>query len=121
MKLKKVKIIVQSIANTKIEWSRALKGKIKSIQPEGVIVFTSLAAVGKTLSPVRLELLGAILKHKPESIYALAKIVDRDLKNVYSDIKVLSDIGLIELKKDIKRDSVKPIAKYSGIEVDLAA
>jgi predicted transcriptional regulator len=121
MKLKKVKIIVQPIENVKSEWGLALKGKLRSKQPEGTIIFTSLAAVAKALSPARLELLGAILKGKPESIYALAKAVERDFKNVYSDVKVLAEIGLVELKQTGKRASMKPVAKYSGFEVDLAA
>ena len=121
MKLKKVKIIIRPIEGVKAEWSRALKGEARSVQPEGTIVFTSLGAVAKALSPARLELLGAILKNKPESIYALAKMIGRDFKNVYSDVKVLAEIGLIELKQTGKRDSVMPVAKYSGFEVDLAA
>ncbi len=121
MKLKKVKIVVQPIEEVKSEWVRALKGEVRSTQAQGTIIFTSLAAVAKVLSPARLELLGAILKQKPESIYALAKSVERDFKNVYSDVKLLCEIGLVELKPKGKRDSVRPVAKYSGFEVDLAA
>ena len=121
MKLKKVKIVIQQAESIDTEWTLALKGKIRSIQPEGTIIFTSLQAVAKALSPRRLELLGAILKNRPESIYALAKIVDRDFKNVHSDVKVLAGLELIELKQTGKRDSYMPIAKYSGVEIDLAA
>lgn len=121
MKLKKVKILVQPVAQVKSDWAKALKGEVRSTQAEGTIIFTSLAAVAKVLSPARLELLGAILKEKPESIYALAKLIERDFKNVYSDVKLLCDIGLVELKPTGKRDSVRPVAKYSGFEVDLAA
>ena len=122
MKLKKVKIIVRPIEDVKKEWTQALKGKVNSIQPKGVIVFTSLSAIAKALSPARLELLGVILKQKPASIYALAKLVERDFKNVYSDIRLLVEIGLIDLKlHEGKRDAARPVAKYSGYEVDLAA
>jgi predicted transcriptional regulator len=121
MKLKKVRIIIQSVEDTKIEWAKALRGEIRSIQKPGIIVFTSLEAVAKMLSPARLTLLGAILKEHPESIYALAKAVGRDFKNVHSDVKMLAEIGLLELKPSGKRSAVKPIAKYSGFEVDLAA
>ena len=122
MKLKKVKIIVRPIEDVKSEWTQALKGKVKSIQPKGVIVFTSLSAIAKALSPARLELLGVILKQKPASIYALSKLVERDFKNVYSDIRLLVEIGLIDLKlHEGKRDAARPVAKYSGYEVDLAA
>ena len=122
MKLKKVKIVVQPIKAVKDEWTKALKGKVRSIQPPGTIVFTSLGAVAKALSPARLELLGAILKQKPVSIYALAKLVGRDFKNVYSDVRLLVEIGLVDLKlHEGTRDAARPVAKYSGFEVDLAA
>jgi predicted transcriptional regulator len=120
-KLRKVKIVVQPIKDAKTEWKKALRGEVRSIQPEGTIIFTSLAAVARALSPARLELLGSILKHKPESIYALAKVTERDCKNVYADVKLLTEIGLVELKPTGKRHSVRPVAKYSGFEVDLAA
>lgn len=121
MKLKKVRIIVQSLEDTKTAWGKALHGETRSIQKPGTIIFTSLEAVAKVLSPARLELLGTILKEKPESIYALAKMVERDFKNIYSDVKLLAEIGFLTLKPTGKRDAIKPIAKYSGFEVDLAA
>jgi predicted transcriptional regulator len=121
MKLKKVRIVVQSVEDTKIEWAKALRGEIRSIQKPGTIIFTSLEAIAKVLSPARLELLGTILNEHPESIYALAKTVGRDFKNVHSDVKMLAEVGLLELKSTGKRDGIKPIAKYSGYEVDLAA
>jgi predicted transcriptional regulator len=86
-----------------------------------VIVFSSLEAVAKVLSPARLELLGVILKEKPTSIYALAGLVERDFKNVHSDVRLLADIGLLELAPAGRRDALKPVPKYSGFEIDLAA
>ncbi len=118
---KRARIIIRSVEETKTEWATALRGEIRSIQKPGTIIFTSLDAVAKMLSPARLKLLGAILKEHPESIYALAKVVGRDFKNVHSDVKMLVDVGLLELKSTGKRDAFKPIAKFSGFEVDLAA
>ena len=122
MKLKKLTIIARPIEDVKKEWTQALKGKVSPIEPTGVIVFTSLSAIAKALSPARFELLGVILKQKPASIYALAKLVERDFKNIYSDIRLLVEIGLIELKlHDGKRNAARPVAKHRGFEVDLAA
>lgn len=121
MRLRKVKIVIQPISNTKSEWTQALKADGRSVQPRGVLVFTSLAAVAKALSPTRLELLSAILKNKPKSIYALAKLVRRDFKNVYSDVRLLAEIGFLDLKSDGQRHSVRPLPRFSGIELDLAS
>ena len=121
MKLKKVRILIQPVEVIKSEWKRALHGEIKSSRKSNTLVFTSLAAVAKVLSPVRLELLGAIIKHKPESINSLAKITGRDFKNVYADVKLLASVGILELKSAGKRDAVRPVALYNGIELDLVA
>ncbi len=121
MKLKKVHIYIQPIDEIKAEWRRALHGEIKSIRKPDTLVFTSLSAVAKVLSPVRLEILGAVIKHKPSSISSLAKIMDRDFKNVYADVQLLASVGILELKGTGKRDAVRPVALYSGIELDLVA
>ena len=121
MKLKKVRIQIRPVKDISKEWGRALRGEIKSLQKPGTLVFTSLSAVAKVLSPVRLEILGAILKHEPDSISSLAKILGRDFKNVYADVQLLSSVGILELKGHGKRDAVRPVALYSGIELNLAA
>lgn len=121
MKLKKVKIMVQPVEGIKSEWAHALKGEVRSIQHPGVIIFTSLAAVAKVLSPARMELLGVILKEKPISVYALAKLIGRDFKNVHSDVRLLVEIGFVALKRSGARAATKPVARYSGYELDLAA
>ena len=56
---------------------------------------------------------------KPQSIQELARMVKRDFKNVYQDIQLLAEFGLIELKSSGPRKSAEPIAKYS--EIILAA
>jgi predicted transcriptional regulator len=122
MKLKKVKIVIQSLDDLKSEWKDALKGKVRGVERKGSITFLSLEAVAKVLSQPRLEILAAILKDHPKSIYALAKLIDRDFKNVHSDVKLLADVGLIELRTSgKKRSAVMPVARYSGLELDLAA
>ena len=121
MKLKKVKIVIQPLGTLKEEWKQALKGEFKGLQKKGIIIFPNVETLGKVLSPSRLEILTVILKERPKSIYALAKLVDRDFKNVHSDVKILADVGLIALRASGKRAAVMPVAVYSGFELDLAA
>ena len=66
------------------------------------IYFTSLKAVRTLLTDKRLELLHLIRRHSPRSINQLANIAGRDFKNVYTDIKLLKDYGLIQLSKQGK-------------------
>jgi len=122
MKLKKAKIVIQSIDSLKEEWQEALKGKKKSIQKDDSVIFLNLDTMAKVLSKARIEILQVIINNKPKSIYEVAKMVDRDFKNVHTDVKLLSDIGLIELKElGDSRKGLKPQAKFSGIELDLVA
>ena len=121
MKLKIAKIGVQSIDRVKRDWKAALKGKVRSIQSKNEVVFLSLESLGKLLTQARLQLMTAIVREKPKSIYALAKLVRRDFKNVHSDVVLLSELGFIELKARGAREAIMPVAKYSGFEVNLAA
>lgn len=122
MKLKKAKIIIRSLTDIKSEWKTAMKGKISHIQKSDEIIFTSIESVAKVFSKSRIEILMTILQSHPQSIYELAKILDRDFKNVHSDVKLLSEIGLIKLQASgDNRNGLIPIAKFSGIELNLAA
>lgn len=122
MKAKKAKIILQSVDDIKREWTAALKGKVKSTPKGDEIIVTGLETIAKIFSKTRMEILQAIIAKKPQSIYELAKIVNRDFKNVHSDVQFLSEVGLIRLKETgDSRNGLKPIAKYSGIELELVA
>lgn len=122
MKLTNAKIIVKPSTDIKAEWKKALKGEVQSIQKSNQIIFTSFDAVSKVFSKTRMTILKTIIAEEPESIYELAKKLDRDFKNVHTDVNFLSQVGLIELKKmNNTRAGIKPVAKFSGIELDFAA
>ena len=61
--------------------------------------FTSIEAVRKFLTRERLALLRAIRTRRPSSIYQLAKMVGRDLKNVQEDIRLLERHGLVRVTR----------------------
>lgn len=122
MKLKKAKIIIKTMKDIKSEWALALKGTTKKIQKKDEIIFTSLQAASKVFTKRRMEILQAIIKENPRSIYDLARILDKDFKNVHTDVKFLCDIGLIDLKEsNDSRKGLRPVARFSGIELDWAA
>ena len=69
-----------------------------------------------------MQILQTIAKEKPKSIYELAKILDKDFRNVHTDVKYLNAVGLIELREtNSSRNGLKPVALFSGIEFDWAA
>jgi predicted transcriptional regulator len=68
-------------------------------EPKDLVGFTSLEAARNFLTRERLGLLRAIKAHRPGSIYELAQQVQRDLKNVQDDIKILERHGLVRITK----------------------
>ena len=61
-----------------------------------VLSFAGLPLLVKTLTPARWELLKRLAKAGPLSVYALAKLSQRDYKNVHTDVARLTALGLIE-------------------------
>jgi len=55
------------------------------------------------LTPRRLELLDHLGKGLYRSINGLAEVVGRDVKNVYSDLKILEELGFISLTREGRR------------------
>jgi len=48
-------------------------------------------------------------------------IVKRDVKNVSSDLAILDDLGLVELKRTkTLRKEIKPTVPYDTINLDIA-
>ena len=64
--------------------------------PVAVLSFADLPLLMKTLTPARWELLKRLAKAGPLTVYALAKLLERDYKNVHTDVSALGKIGLIE-------------------------
>jgi predicted transcriptional regulator len=89
---------------------------------EGVY-FTSLEAARNFLTRERLGLLRAIRTRHPGSVYELAKMVDRDLKNVQQDVRLLERHGLVRLteKRRGQKSKVKvPTAPFGEIALRIA-
>lgn len=89
---------------------------------EGVY-FTSIEAARSLLTPSRLALLRAVRTQRPGSIYELAKLVHRDLKNVQDDLRLLETYGLIRMAnapRSTKRRVRVPQALFDEIELKIA-
>ncbi|MSQ49283.1 MAG: MarR family transcriptional regulator [Betaproteobacteria bacterium] len=68
--------------------------------PLAVLSFADLPLLLSTLTPARWKLLQQLQKSGPVSIYALAKALGRDYKNVHTDVVRLLELGLIERSQD---------------------
>jgi len=104
------------------ETYKAVGARRPVIRREGVY-FTSLEAARNLLTPRRLALLRAVRTRRPRSIYELAKIVGRDLKNVQNDLRTLEHYGLVRMSRGRsagKREVKMPQAMFGEIALRIA-
>ena len=64
--------------------------------PLSVLSFADLPLLVKNLTPARWALLRRLAKEGPLTIFALARRLERDYKNVHTDVTRLTELGLIE-------------------------
>lgn len=87
------------------------------------VYFTSIEAARNLLTPSRLALLRAIRASKPASIYELAKLLGRDLKNVQSDLQLLERYDVVRMShgRGTGRRKVRtPTTPFSEIALRIA-
>jgi len=79
-------------------WNRVQEGR--AMRPLDILSFPTLPLLLKTLSPARWALLRKLRTGGALSIYELAKRLERDYKNVHTDVTQLAGIGLVERRSD---------------------
>lgn len=75
-------------------WHQAEAGHVQEVVEEK-LYFENDRALFKVLTPRRCDLLRYVHAHGLTSILALSKKLGRDYRNVYQDVKELSQIGLM--------------------------
>lgn len=123
MRVKRLKVGVKPLENGLQEFGATL-GSLhagQKVSKRSGVYFVSVEAMRRVLTPSRLALLHLIRTRHPRSIAALAKLIGRNFKNVYADLKLLADLGLVHLEKGTRlRDSVTPTVPYERIQFEIA-
>jgi predicted transcriptional regulator len=123
MKVKRLCIGIKSMDEVMKDFAQAanaLKRGERVSKKEG-LYFTDLQAFRRAITDQRLAILRVIKANAPGSVYALAKILNRDVKNVSLDLKILEELGLVGLRKTkTPRGNVKPTVAYDAINLDIA-
>ena len=123
MKVKNVVIEVRSLKSALHKFAEVY-GKLKrgeAVIPKSGIGFETVESFRNVMTDKRLELLKAIKEKSPGSIYELAGIVDRDLKSVNEDLKILKNMGLVSLKRsNERRVRVKPTVDFDRLDLQIA-
>jgi len=78
-------------------------------------------ALRRLLSNERAKLLHIIKIKKPNSLYSLAKIAERDFKSISEDIRLLERFGFVEMiaEKTGKRERLRPILVADNIQINI--
>ena len=97
---------------------RVARGDHTAQEPE--LYFESVEELRRILTEKRLELLLAISRHRPTSVHELAGLLERDYKNVSTDITLLERLGLVRLEaRTGKGKAQTPTVPYDEIHVTI--
>ncbi len=123
MRVKRVKIGIKSLKNV-LEDTKEVMKKLErgeKVKPEKGLYFESIEGFRKALTPKRLELLRLIREKQPGSIQELTRLSKRNIKSVATDIALLEELGLIDMKrkKEGRRESI-PVVNYNKINLEIA-
>ncbi len=99
------------------DWIAIDKGK-KAPEPIHRVYFESAEVLSKVITRQRHNLLKVLHANGSLTVRALAALLGRDYKNVYEDVKILEESGLIE--RDNKNHIFAPYEKLT-IELPLTA
>lgn len=122
MKVKKIDIgikgLTESLKDFATTWKKLESGK--KVKKEEGIYFDSIDTMRSVLTNNRLLILKTIRGRKPGSVYVLARMLERDLKNVNQDLKLLADMGLVTLEKtETDKKRVVPHVDYGKILLEI--
>jgi len=112
-----IKSVDQSLAEAGAVMKAVMRGEqVQAKKPE--YNFTSFEAFRKALPIQRFNLLKVIRDKHPGSLQELAHLTGRDLKNISEDVKVLVEMGLVELNRQNR--AKQPLLVYDGIMLEIA-
>ncbi|MBZ5561211.1 MAG: helix-turn-helix domain-containing protein [Acidobacteriia bacterium] len=117
----RIKPVVKMLADFRDTFKAVEEGR--KVTPRSGGYFTNIEAARNFFTRERLALLSAIRRERPGSISELARIVNRSLKSVQTDLKVLEKHGLVRFRparRAARRASKAPEAPYREIALRIA-
>lgn len=83
--------------------------------------FSDISMLRQLLSNEKARILYTIQHKKPNSIYQLAKLLERDFKSVRKDLEILKNFGFIRFSSELKgkRRMLKPMLNITKLELSI--
>ena len=126
VKIKPLKVTFESLDGFVVKSRKALQAAIqnkkKSVQKKDVLIWASVEAYQQFMSDQKYTILAAIYKYHPQSVYQLAKILNRAQQNVARDCDLLEGHGFIKFEESGEGRKVKSpqlVFDYNAIVVCL--
>ncbi|PSQ34108.1 transcriptional regulator [Halobacteriales archaeon QS_9_70_65] len=94
-------------------------GDLDESDQQAVLQFGSYDDLVDVLTPLRLDLLGAIADDDPESIREVARLVDHDVSDVHFDLKRLEVLGILDFEKGGPGGAMRHIVPFDRIEMQI--
>ena len=94
-------------------------GELSSEDGKSILQFGSYGDFVDNLTPLRLELVRVIAEHHPESMRETARLVDRDVSDVHTDLKNLEVLGVLELEEGGPGGAIQPTVPFDKIEMHI--
>lgn len=90
-------------------------GDVGELDGEPVLSVPDERTLATVFDGKNLELVGTIATEQPGSIRELARLVDRDVKNVSGAANRLAEIGVVDLVPDGR--AKRPVVPYDELEI----
>jgi|SRR3989338_1199027 len=121
MNLKNIRITIKPRKDVLNEFAQALHLAKKSYSSKREeLSFQNIDTLRKVLTEKRMEIFHTIKEQHPESIYELAKLLERDLKSVNTDIEILTDLGFVTLEElHDARQRIMPKIDFDAIHIEI--
>ena len=110
------------MARSKKDLKEALKDRRPIGRKKNTLIWASVESYQQFMSDQKYTILAAIHKYEPQSVYQLAKMLNRAQQNVARDCDLLAGHGLIkfyESKDGRKTKAPRLIFNYNATEIHL--
>lgn len=120
IKIKKINVVIEDLdrffEKSKEEFKKLDEGKLK--KPVNVLSLSE-DEYRNLFTKKRVDIIKALKHKKFISIYELAKELNRQYKNVYDDVNLLLELGIIEKTENKKTHKDNYYADFDKISVEI--
>lgn len=93
--------------------------ELDASEERAVLQFGTYDDLVDSLTPLRLDLIQTIATEHPSSMREAARLVNRDVSDVHTDLKQLEVLGILELNDGGPGGAIQPVVPFDKIEMHI--